>query len=256
MGLFDTATRTSTRSPTRTRRRRDTTIAPAPTRTSTRKPTRPSPVQPRATDFALRHPDAQFSFDPNPQTGGGTGTGSGTGSGTGTGGGGGGTGEGGGGSGQFDRTRLDQLRDERLAAALEAIGADFDMQEGGLNKQLAALKTLFDRSMLENTRSEGYAREAIDDDSINRGLFRSGIRAQNLVRGLTPFQEQRADLIGQLNPEEGNEGTAVRDIMSMIELLIPAEQRARAGAERDAEFEELDIEKLMALLQAGLGGLG
>jgi len=154
------------------------------------------------------------------------------------------------------QSELDRLRRERLAAALEAIGADFDMQEGGLQRQLEALKNLFDRSMLDTDRNEMFAREAIDDNAVERGLFRSGIRAKNIVRGLTPFQERRSDIIGQLNPVEGAEGTQVRDIMSLIKLLVPQEARAKAGAELGSESEQLDIEKLLALLNAGLGGLG
>ncbi len=230
-----------------------------PTRTSTRNPTRRtlSPIQPRAVDYALRHPDAVATFDPNPRpvssapiSGGertytaGPVIGPGVGPGgvpdaVGT------------GAGANDR--LTQLRDERLQAALEAIGANFDLQEGGLNKQLAMLKTFFDRSMRENTREEGFTREGINEGSVERGLFRSGIRMKNLLRGLIPFQEQRADLIGQLNPEKGAEGTQVRDIMSLIELLQPQEERAKAGAKLDAEKDELDLSQLIALITSGLG---
>lgn len=215
-------------------------------------PKKPSPVQPRAVDYALRHPDViplpkplikplpkpkpklkpkpkpipeieDIEDIPTPDPG------------------------------FIPDPRLAELRAERLRAALEAIGADFDLQEGDLNKQLAQLRLLFERSMLENTRSEGFTEESINESSVERGLFRSGIRMKSLVRGLVPFQERRADLISDLNPEEGAEGTQVRDIMSLIRLLQPQEARAKAGARLDSEKDELDLANLIALITSGLG---
>lgn len=235
MGLFDRDIYES----------RTTTTAP---RTSTRVARRQPTYTPRTSS---RVPRRQPTFNPIPPQGGGGYTG-----GTGGGGGGGGFGGGSGGGAGDGRgnssNALANNRGQRLKAALEAIKADFALRRGGLGQQLEELKALFDRGLLQNQRDTRDTTENVNESAAERGLFRSGIRQKNLARQLAPLAEQRSDLIGLLNTEEGAEGTQVRELMSLIKLLIPEEARAGANAELESEREELEFNNFLATTAAGL----
>lgn len=235
--------------------RRTTTTAP---RTSTRAPRRQatvSPINNRAIDYFLRHPDAKATFTPAPTPRPATAPPRVTTSGSGGGGGGGST---------FDpvqaqvavdeaeETRLATLRAERLEAALAAISAQFDFQEGSLQGQQRDLVSLFEQLMAGNQRNTRNTTRSVQGDATNRGLGRSGIFARNLAEALAPLAEERADVIGRLNPEEGAEGTEIRQIMSALLLLEQQRSSASASAEVDSRTDELDLEEYLALLSAGL----
>ena len=153
---------------------------------------------------------------------------------------------------QADTTELDALRQERLASALKAIGINFDIQETGFRNEIRDLKGLFDTSILQNQRDVTDTTQNTEDAFIERGIFRSGIHAQQLARNLQPLATERATLLGQLNPVEGDEGTQVRDLLSAIGLLAPAEASAEAAARLEAEQSRLETEQMIALITAGL----
>jgi hypothetical protein len=148
---------------------------------------------------------------------------------------------------------LDRLREERLASALKAIGLDFDAQELGFRNEIRDLKTLFDSSILQNTRGTENTTEDTEEAFLARGLFGSGIHATQLAENLEPLATERASLISTLNPVSGAEGTQVRDLLSAIGLLAPAEATAEASARLEAEQSELEMQQLIAMIVGGLG---
>lgn len=151
-----------------------------------------------------------------------------------------------------DSSRLAELRAARLEAALSAIAAQFDTEEGDLNKQLGDLSTLFDRTLAENSRVGEQRLEGISDQAANRGILRSGIFAQNTAEELGLQAEQEGDLRGRISNVEGAEGTEVRAIQSALKLLAQEEASAVASAELESEQSELDVEQMIALITAGL----
>lgn len=149
-------------------------------------------------------------------------------------------------------SRLDELRAARLEAALAAITAQFNSDEGELVGQQRALEALFATSVRDNERTTERTTEAVGDNAADRGILRSGLFAQNTARALAPLAEQRADIVSRLNPEQGSEGTEIRAIMSALELLGQQEESAIASAKLESEQGELDVEQMIALIKAGL----
>lgn len=163
------------------------------------------------------------------------------------------------GGGVGDTAQLDALRKERLAAALAAIGAQFDYEEGDLKGQQAALIELFRSGMAENERTAEMTEEGVGDAAAERGLNRSGLYIKELARAMAPIADERADLVRRLNPAEGvegreagNAGTEVRAIESLLKLLVQQEAAATAGAELESRQDELDIGQLIALIGGNL----
>ncbi len=161
---------------------------------------------------------------------------------------------GGGATGGPALSPLEQANQDRLDAALKAIGVDFDVDEAQLNAELGDLKDLFERSMARNVRDTELTIEDTGDQFIERGIFNSGFFAKGLARNLQPLADGRLDLLAALNPVAGKEGTQVRDIMSLIRQLAPAEASASANARLEAERNRLEMQQMIALFGAGLGG--
>lgn len=147
---------------------------------------------------------------------------------------------------------ISDLRDQRLAAALQAIDAQFGLQSGTLTNQRGALESLFATGSKDLDRAQEGVETGTAANAANRGIGRSGIYAQNLSRGLGQVADQRADLTSRLNPTEGAEGTEIRQIISALSLLEQQRTATRSQAELDSQADELDLEQYLALLNAGL----
>jgi len=174
-------------------------------------------------------------------------------------------------------TELDRLRQERLEAALKAIGAQFDSEEGNLKAQILDLMNQFNVGSARNARDSRYLTEDLNNAAAERGIFHSGLHTQRLARGLSPLADQMQDLVGQLNPsvlqgmtpeelfampteeltaflQDSSLGTGMRTLLSAIIMLGQQEQSAITGAKLGAEQDELDISKLIEMINAGLTG--
>jgi len=147
---------------------------------------------------------------------------------------------------------LDSLRAERLAAALAAIDAQFNLQAGTLGNQRTGLEALFATESRGLERAGEQVQTNTENAAAERGIGRSGIFAQNLSQGLGQVANQRADLISRLNPTAGAEGTEIRQIMSALSLLEQQRAATKSQAELDSRGDELDMEQYLALIAAGL----
>jgi hypothetical protein len=126
------------------------------------------------------------------------------------------------------------------------------MQQGGLESQLRHLASVFDQERAGLVRQNDSQTRALQNQAAERGLGHSGIYARDAANQNAFFAEAEANLLGRLNPEAGNEGTEIRDILSAISLLAQQQEAAKAAATVESEQGALDIEQLLALFNAGL----
>lgn len=240
MGLFD---RTSGRVPRRT-------SAPRTSTRSARRQRTPNIGGTRGQNFRRGGP----TFRPLPPQAGGFGPGGGGGGGYGGGtGGGGGGGSGGGRANNNDA--LTKNRSDRLTAALAAIKSQFGLDRGEYQSTLGDYKNIYNRGKAENKRQVTNTTIDTTESLAERGLFNSGILVTDLARNLAPLVTEREDLEADYSFEEGEEGSKVRELMSLIKLLIPAEERAGGQARLDSEREELEFQNFLSLTGAGLQGV-
>jgi len=151
-----------------------------------------------------------------------------------------------------DTALVDKLNEERLKAALAALDAQFGFQQGTLESKLVDLKAMFNTGMAENKRIQENTIRNTNESSVDRGIYHSGITAQNIARALAPIAEKRATLISTLNTDPNAQGTTVRDLNSQIQLLAQQKLSADAEAKRQASQNTLDLQTLIAMVNAGL----
>lgn len=194
------------------------------------------------------------SYDPAT---GGTGTGTGTGASTDA-------------AAESRMTELEELRLARLAAALEAIGADFDLQEQTLQGQMTSMEDQFVRGVKANELLREQTVDTESNRAAERGIGRSGIFADRLATGLGQVADERSALVSAMASEGGlerlagegidisgedgapEEGLQVRNLLSQIALLAQQEEAARSEAELESEQQQLTYEEMVALVAAGL----
>jgi len=174
-------------------------------------------------------------------------------------GGGGGAGGGGNSAGMISDAKgfsadASKLRGESLAAALAALTAEFDLQEGQYGAEQNTFKGIFDREQAMLTQGRGFASDATFDSAADRGILRSGILKTDLTRADQPFADREAANIAKYNPEEGDLGSEYRRIESAIKLLAQQEDAQKKEAEISSEKEQLSADQQLALLISGLGG--
>lgn len=172
---------------------------------------------------------------------------------------GGGTGtDSGGGLGDFDpdeyRGKSDELREKTLAAALESIGAEFDLKTGQLGAERDTFRNMFSSEKTAISQGRDLAQDAVYDDAVNRGMLRSGVTKKNLVRADQPFAARQASNIGKYNPQQGQMGSEFRRIDSAVKLMGQQEDAQMKEARIQSEREQLEMDKQLALLIAGMGG--
>jgi len=146
------------------------------------------------------------------------------------------------------------LRGEALAAALAALTSEFDLQEGQYGAEQDTFKGIFDRELANLTQGRGFASDATFDSAADRGILRSGVLKQDLVRADQPFADREATNIAKYNPEEGSLGSEYRRIESALKLLGQQEDAQKKEAEIASEKEQLSADQQLALLISGLGG--
>lgn len=150
-------------------------------------------------------------------------------------------------------TNIEQLRQQRLQAALDAIAASFGLQQNDLEGQLRALYALFNTEKANLGRQYEQEQRVLDDRAAERGLGHSGLFARDKADSASQYAEAEANLVGRLNPTQGAEGTDIRQLMSAISLLAQQQAAAEAQAQVESQQQELDIEQLLALFNSGLG---
>lgn len=153
-----------------------------------------------------------------------------------------------------NRERLDELRAKRLESALALIAAEFGTREGELEAKILDLEALYPRLVLENTQQSEQTERQVQNAMGERGIYRSGISARTLTDALQPLVNERAQIEAEYNPRGGDdgEGSKIRDLLSQLELLAQEKAAAEAAAKTDAEYDELDLETMIALAEAGL----
>lgn len=152
------------------------------------------------------------------------------------------------------QSRLEVLRQERLDSALRAIRAESAYAEGDYRSQMEALANLYKTGTKEVERNTRLGSRDVTNSYADRGLGTSGLRAQGMAEFLARMAEQQADLDARLSPEDSAQGpgTEVRDLLSALKLLGQQTAGREAEAKLQAEIDELELEQLRALTEAGL----
>ena len=146
----------------------------------------------------------------------------------------------------------DNLRGEALQAALDALAAEFDLTEGQLGAERDQFANIFEQAKRTIGQGMEYATDATYGDATNRGILRSGILKQDLVKNVQPFQDQLAQNIAKYNPEEGALGSEYRRIDSALKLLQQQEDAKAKQLKIDSEREQLEYDQQMAAINNGL----
>ena len=125
----------------------------------------------------------------------------------------------------------------------EWVRTEFISQQEAL---LASLAPELARLVGINKRDQTFAQEASVDQSIERGLFDSGLRVENQVRAGQPFTDAIAEATGRL----GDTGSEAQRIRAAIAALQGQQSAAHTSASIASEQDKQDF-----LLQlAGYGG--
>lgn len=147
---------------------------------------------------------------------------------------------------------LETKRQAALQAALDAIGADFNLQGLQLDAENQRFKNQFQQGMVGSRYNQRLAEEDVQNQMLERGILRSGMTLTNTARAAQPFVSERADLIGRFNDEQGRFGTEIVANMNKRNLLGDARTAAEAQATVASEREKLDLELMRKLAAAGL----
>ncbi len=148
---------------------------------------------------------------------------------------------------------LETKRKAALQAALDAIGADFNLQGAELDSQRAGMGNDFMMGMAAARQGQRRAGEDVNNNMLERGILRSGMTISNQARAQEPFISQKADLRRRLNPEQGRLGSEQLAVENKRNLLTDARTAAEAQATIGSEREKLDLELMRKLAAAGLG---
>jgi len=148
-----------------------------------------------------------------------------------------------------DNANVDALQARALEASLAQIAAQF----GGDIDQQKALLALFqpqlEKYMFQTERDRGKAGDAAADQMVERGIYRSGLTASNIVKARQPFTDAMADATGKYSTVAGSEGTEVRQVRSAIEALNAQQGAAQTSARIASEQGELDRDLYLASLR-------
>lgn len=160
-----------------------------------------------------------------------------------------------------DLEEMEQLRKDRLDAALEEISAEYGVSEAELQSRLSGIAAEYS-SMMENV--DAFARQdkqRVTDDAIRRGIGRSGIFAGNMAESLAAIAKERATIEGTYKTPDmtqgpidltamqaGDVGTKAYGIAQQMIALQAAEDAARKKAELESAQEEFDFDAWLASL--------
>jgi hypothetical protein len=145
---------------------------------------------------------------------------------------------------------LTGISEAQLTAALEALAAEYGV---GLAELLGQRDLLIDEfgnpgPLIQQALTtlqrqyEGSRRNAISD-VLRRGVFRSGIAAENIGRMEQEFAERRAGVFQK-------QGGQLSSIQSQMDAL-----RRKLGADEAKARADIDMQNLQVALQARLGGI-
>lgn len=147
---------------------------------------------------------------------------------------------------------LEELRKQKLDAALALIGSNYDLQAGDLRGQQSALTEQFNQMMYQLGIQTQQGNEGIGDNAAERGLTRSGIYAGNLSEFANQQSEQAGSIERVYSTTPGAEGSQWRQLESALLLLDQQRAAEEAQAKLLAEQEELEMQQIEALAAAGL----
>ena len=134
---------------------------------------------------------------------------------------------GGGGGGAYtpvEGPNLGQLRDDEIAAAMQAIKAKFQQARGALQTDREMLKLTHQAGRAASFRGEDRAIEAAMSSMAGRGMARSGFAAQRAAGIATEAGTGRASALAQYRAERGY-------IQQQLKQGLPS-QRSAEEAER------------------------
>jgi hypothetical protein len=139
---------------------------------------------------------------------------------------------------------MGELSAEAIAATIAAIEAE----TGLTREQLLVDRTDKGRQyrflVAQQQRARGLALEDVENAALERGLFRSGIAAEDVAQTEATFAEQ----IAALQAQQASEQAAID---AQVAALPQAEAARIAQAVAQNQNEVLNVELLRALLAAG-----
>lgn len=132
-------------------------------------------------------------------------------------------------------TKLEDLTEEQIAQAMSAIEARFGLTREQLLADKSAAGLAYKRLLGELTRVRQQAAEGVEQDALRRGLFRSGIHAEQQADVQQQFAEQRAAAAA----ERQQRVDAINQALSELKSQQAAEQAStEAEIRREALLAE------------------
>lgn len=140
---------------------------------------------------------------------------------------------------------LNDLSEEQIAAAIAAIETEYGLTRTQLMADKSSVGSEYRLLIAHLNRAKSQALQDVTNSAQERGLLRSGIRAEQQTQVARDFAEQEAAATAQKAQQE-------QAITAQLSALPQLQENAIAQAAAEGRGIVLDVETIQALAAAGL----